>query len=126
MTVPFHAAHLKIYVGEKFFSKSIPAYEEILWEAKEMGLGGCTVIKCEMGYGHIGVTQSKEDEKHDDLPVLIEIVDSVDKIGRFAAVAAKILGNHGLILMQDATVLHQGSPHNAPPSPGHPGTFSDS
>lgn len=112
MTVPLHAALLKIYVGEKFFSKSIPAYQEILWEAKEMGLGGCTVIKCEMGYGHIGVTQSKGDEKHDDLPVLIEITDSQDKIERFAYVAGKILGNHGLILMSDVTVLHQGFPYN--------------
>lgn len=115
MTIPTNSLLLKIYIGEKYFSKGIPAYKEILWEAKKFGLGGATVIRCEMGLGHTGSIQEKENQKNNDLPVLIEIVDAPDKIHGFIPVAAALLGNHGLITtVSEVTVFHQGKLYDTP------------
>lgn len=108
MTLPPRSLLLKIYVGEKYVSRGMPLYEEILWEAKKFHLGGATAVKGLMGLGHIGTMQSTEGGRHNDLPVIIEAIDSPEKIHSFISRVVKMLGNHGLIITMDVNVAHQG------------------
>ena len=80
MTIPQLSTLLKIFIGEDYYSKGIPVYEEILWEAKKEGLAGAAVFKGAMGLGHVGVLQTKESARNSTLPVEIEIIDAPEKI----------------------------------------------
>ena len=120
MTVPRQSLLLKIYIGEDHYSKGIPVYEEIMWEAKKVNLGGATVIKGSMGLGHIGVLQTKESMRNNDLPVVIEAIDSPEKIHAFIPIAVKLLGNHGIIATSQVTVFHQGKHQHPPAGPYAP------
>ena len=117
MTIPLHSLLLKIYIGEGYFSAGMPIYEEIMWEAKKLHMGGATVIKGQMGLGHAGVLQNKENARDNDLPVLVEVIDSAEKIQNFIPIVTKLLGNHGIIDTSEVTVVHQGvttlAPNNA-------------
>jgi PII-like signaling protein len=70
-----------------------------------------------MGLGHIGTIQSKENARDHDLPVLIEAIDSPEKINSFIPIAVKLLGNHGLIMTAEVKVVHQGKLYAVPKSP---------
>ena len=114
VTMPPRSLLLKIYIGEGCSSKGVPVYEEVLWEAKQYGLSGATVIRGDMGLGHIGVLQDKKNPRNHDLPVLVEAIDSAEKIQSFIPIAAKLLGNHGIIATCEVTVVHQGKSPAAP------------
>ena len=116
MTIPSVCLLLRVYIGKELFAGGSPVYEEIVYEAKKANLGGVTVIQAVEGFGHIGVLQSEDNPHNNDLPVLIEVIDSPEKIRNFIPVVAKLLGNHGLITTSEVHVVHQGMllPHHGP------------
>lgn len=109
---------MRVYIGEGYSSKGTSIYEDLMWEARQLHLGGATVIRGMMGLGHIGVVQEKDNAVNHDLPVIVEAVDTDDKIQAFISVARKILGNHGLIITSDVTIVHKGEIHPAPHAEG--------
>ena len=68
---------LRILIGENIQHKGKPLYEWLVVKARESGLAGATVTKGIMGYGANSVIHtSKILRLSQDLPVIIEIVDS--------------------------------------------------
>lgn len=121
MSMPERCLMMRAYIGEGYTSPHghNPIYQEIVWEAKRAQLGGATVTKGPIGLGHIGTIHDKDNSRHsDDLPVVVEIIDSPEKIMAFVPHAAKLMGNHGLIVTHDVTVHHQGHPNAVPRAEG--------
>jgi len=75
---------LRIFVGESDRHDNLPLYEWIVRKAREMGLAGATVIRGLEGFGaHSRIHTAKILRLSTDLPVVIEVVDTIDNIERF-------------------------------------------
>ena len=75
---------LRIMIGEKDTYRGRPLYEEIVEQARKAGLAGATVLRGLMGFGaHSRMHSAKLLSLSTDLPVVIEIVDSKEKLDSF-------------------------------------------
>lgn len=75
---------LRIFVGESDRYDNMPLYEWIVHKAHEMGLAGATVLRGLEGFGaHSRIHTSKILRLSADLPLIIEIVDTIDNIEQF-------------------------------------------
>ena len=100
---------LRIFLGEDDRYEHRPLYESIVLKAREMHLGGATVLRGPMGFGHSSrLHTAKILRLSEDLPMVIEIVDSEEKINEFLPVLDKMMGS-GLITMEKVTVLQYGA-----------------
>ena len=82
--VPEDALLLRAFLGENDRFEGQPLYQAIVLKARELGLGGATVLRGPLGYGHNSrLHTAKILRLSSDLPVVIEIVDSKDKIDAF-------------------------------------------
>jgi PII-like signaling protein len=110
MQVPGEAASLKIFIGEEARFGHHPLYEAIVMKARERGLAGATALRGPLGYGHSAKMHSaKILQLSDDLPVLIEIVDSQDKIDAFLPELYTLMGaESGLVTVEKVQVLQYG------------------
>jgi hypothetical protein len=72
---------LRVFIGESDTWEGEPLYRVIVMKARELGLAGATVLRGPMGFGaNSRVHTAKLLELSTDLPVVIEIVDTADKI----------------------------------------------
>ena len=72
---------LRIFIGESDRWNHKPLYEAIVLKAREMHLGGATVLRGPMGFGKSSrMHTAKILRLSMDLPIVIEIVDSEEKI----------------------------------------------
>ena len=72
---------LRIFIGESDTWKDEPLYRAIVLKARELGLAGATMLRGPMGFGaNSRVHTTKLLELSTDLPIVIEIVDSAEKI----------------------------------------------
>ena len=84
MKIPSEGKLLRIFIGEADQWHGRPLYEAIILEAKKEGLAGATAIKGCMGFGSKShLHTAKLLRLSEDLPIVIEIADSEDKINRF-------------------------------------------
>ena len=75
---------LRIFVGEEDRHEGMPLYEWIVREARTSGLAGATVLRGLAGFGaHSRVHTAKVLRLSTDLPLVIEIVDTPEKIAAF-------------------------------------------
>jgi hypothetical protein len=113
MNLPENALQLRIYVGESDRWNHHPLYEAIVLKARELRLAGATVLKCPMGFGASShVHTAKILQLSGDLPMLIEIVDSKEKIDAFLPLLKEMIGG-GLVTLQEVKVLHYGPGNEA-------------
>ena len=108
MHIPKEAALLRIFIGEtdKFGAK--PLYECIVLKAREMHLAGATVIRGPMGFGRSSrLHTAKILRLSEDLPVIIEVVDSEEKIGSFLPHLETMMGS-GLVTIEKVGVVQYG------------------
>lgn len=83
---------LRIFIGESDKISGLPAYEKIVLLAREKGLAGATVSKGVMGFGKNSVIHTAKILRlSEDLPMIIEIVDKLDKIENFISDLHKTL-----------------------------------
>ena len=83
-------------------------YEAIVLKARELHLGGATVLRGPMGFGHSSrLHTAKILRLSEDLPMVIEIVDSEEKINGFLSVIDSMMGS-GLITLEKVKVLRYG------------------
>ncbi len=107
---------LRIFIGEDDKAGSRPLYEAIVLKAREMGLAGATVLRGPVGFGHSSVLHTAKILRlSQDLPLIIEIVDSEEKIGRFVAAIEPIIGS-GLVTTEKVKVIRYGE--GGPCDPG--------
>lgn len=103
---------LRIFIGEGDKIKGQPAYERIVLEAREKGLSGATVTKGVMGYGKKSVIHTAKILRlSEDLPMIIEIVDALEKIEAFVTHLNKILDEahcSALLTMEKVEVIKYG------------------
>jgi hypothetical protein len=108
MQVPRDAVLLRIFIGEADRSGSRPLYEAIVLKAREMQLAGATVMRGPLGFGHSSrLHTSKILRLSEDLPLVIEIVDSSSKINEFVAAIDSMMQS-GLITLEKVQVLQYG------------------
>ena len=104
-----NAKLLRIFIGESDKAGHLPLYEAIVFEAKRKGLSGATVTRGIMGFGANSRIQStKLFEISSDLPLVIEIVDTKEKIKEFVTEVEKLFeisGSGGMITLEKAEVI---------------------
>ena len=84
MVLPEQGHLLRIFIGENDKYNGKPLYEWIVLKARENGIAGATVVRGIEGFGaHSRIHTSKILRLSEDLPVIIEIVDTLDKIDNF-------------------------------------------
>jgi PII-like signaling protein len=103
--IPEQGCLLRIFIGESDHWQGQPTYEAIVHKAKQAGLGGATVFKGAMGFGaHSRLHTYKILRLSEDLPIVIEIVDSEEKINEFIKQIDEIV-DEGLITMEPVRVI---------------------
>ena len=106
MQIPEEAVLLRIFIGENDRWHHKPLYEAIVLKAREMQLGGATVLRGPMGFGRTSrLHTAKILNLSTDLPLVIEIVDSEAKIAEFLPVIDEMISG-GLVTMEKVKVLH--------------------
>ncbi|OQX71515.1 MAG: hypothetical protein B6D62_01875 [Candidatus Cloacimonas sp. 4484_275] len=87
MILPGKGHLLRIFIGESDKYEGVPLYEWIVRKARENCLAGSTVIRGIEGYGaHSRIHSTKILRLSEDLPVVIEIVDKLEKIKNFVPI----------------------------------------
>jgi uncharacterized protein len=111
MQLPEEAVLLRIFIGESDRYKHRPLYEAIVIKARELHLAGATVLRGPMGFGKSShLHTAKILRLSMDLPIVIEIVDSEEKVNAFLPVLDEMMGG-GLVTLEKAKVIryqHQG------------------
>jgi hypothetical protein len=105
MVLPEEGYLLRIFIGESDKHAGKPLYEWIVIQAHEQGLAGATVLRGLIGFGANSrvIKTFKIERLSQDLPVVIEIVDSLEKLESFlAAIDDKI--HAGLVTLEKAQV----------------------
>ena len=109
MKITGKAGMLKIYVGESDKVHGRPLYEEVVFEARKAGMAGATAYKGTMSFGAShSIHTMKIFALSGDLPVVIEVVDTVEKLDVFAARVNEIMDiskKGGLVIFQEIDVL---------------------
>ncbi len=109
MQIPRNAILLRIFVGEDDKCGHQPLYEAIVLKAREKHLGGATVLRGPMGFGHSSrLHTAKILRLSEDLPVVVEIVDSEAKIDDFLPVLDQMMTS-GLVTIERVQVLQYGA-----------------
>ena len=118
MQIPEDALLLRIFIGESDRWEHQPLYEAIVLKARERHLAGATVLRGPMGFGKSSrIHTAKILRLSMDLPLVIEIVDSEEKIHSFLPDLEKMIGG-GLVTLEKVKVVHYRSGNN----PGEPGS----
>jgi PII-like signaling protein len=108
MQIPRDAVLLRIYFGEDDKFEHVPLHEAIVLKAREMQLGGATVLRGQSGFGHSSrIHTTKLLRLSQELPVVVEIVDAKDKIDAFLPVLDGMMST-GLVTIVSVQVLQYG------------------
>ena len=108
MQIPRNAMLLRIFIGEDDKVRGRPLYEAIVLKARELQLAGATILRGPMGFGHSSrLHTAKILRLSEDLPIVIEIVDSEEKIEAFLPKLEEIMGS-GLVTLEKVRVLQYG------------------
>jgi PII-like signaling protein len=109
MQIPKQAVLLRIFIGEDDKFGTSPLYESIVLKARELHLAGATVLRASMGFGKSSrLHTAKILRLSDDLPLVVEIVDSEDNINRFLPALDQMMTTSGLITLEKVQVLQYG------------------
>lgn len=106
MQIPENGYLLRIFVGESDKVGHRPLYEEIVLKAREQGLAGATVLRGVMGFGkHSILHTAKILRLSEDMPMIVEIVDSLEKIEKFLPLLDELITD-GLVTLEQVRVIH--------------------
>jgi len=110
MSIPEEGYLLRIFIGESDRDGHKPLYETIVLKAREAGLAGATVLRGVMGFGkHSMVHTAKILRLSEDLPMIVEIVDSLEKIEAFVPLLDELITD-GLVTLEKVKVIHYRAP----------------
>ena len=110
MSIPEEGYLLRIFIGESDREGHKPLYETIVLKAREAGLAGATVLRGVMGFGkHSIVHTAKILRLSEDLPMIVEIVDSLEKIEAFVLLLDELITD-GLVTLEKVKVIHYRAP----------------
>ena len=105
MQIPHDAVLLRIFIGESDRRGHQPLYEAIVLKSREQHLAGATVLRGPMGFGKSSrLHTAKILRLSMDLPLVIEIVDSEEKINALLPVLDPMIGG-GLVTLEKVKVI---------------------
>jgi PII-like signaling protein len=114
MQIPKQALLLRIFIGEDDRFENTPLHEAIVLKARELHLAGATVLRGPIGYGMSSrLHTTKILRLSEDLPLVIEIVDSEENINNFLPTLNDMMSS-GLVTLEKVQVLQYGQPKEAP------------
>ena len=106
MNIPEEGYLLRVFIGESDKSGHRPLYEEIVLKAREAGLAGATVLRGVMGFGKNSILHTAKILRlSEDLPMIIEIVDSLEKVEAFVPTLDGMIKD-GLVTIEKVRVIH--------------------
>jgi hypothetical protein len=109
MEIKGEAKLIRIFIGESDLLHHVPVFEKIVVEARKAGLAGATVSKGVMGFGKSSrIHTSKILRLSEDMPLIIEIVDSYEKIEMFLPIVHDLFEEAncgGLITIEKVEIL---------------------
>ena len=101
---------LRIFIGEIDKINHTILYEAIVLAAKRQGIASATVLRGIMSYGASStIHTAKLIDISEDLPIVIEIIDTEEKINNFLPEINRLLddcGRGGLITIEEVNVLY--------------------
>lgn len=97
---------LRIYVAEKDEYHGKPLFQAIVESARNAGLAGATVLRGVLGFGASSLIHAPAKDKNmpEDMPVVVEIADRVDKVKAFLPALDQMV-KEGLITMEKVSVI---------------------
>ena len=105
MHLPHEAMLLRIFIGESDRWKHQPLYEAIVLKAREMHMAGATVLRGPMGYGLSSRIHTEKILRLSlDLPLVVEIVDTEEKVQAFLPLLDEMLQG-GLVTLEKVRVI---------------------
>jgi PII-like signaling protein len=106
MHIPEDGYLLRIFIGESDRHGHHPLYEAIVLKARAAGLAGATVTRGVMGFGkHSTLHTAKILRLSEDLPMVIEIADGLDRIEEFLPLLDEMITD-GLVTLEQVRVIH--------------------
>lgn len=104
MVLPEEGCLLRIFIGESDRHDGKPLYEWLVLQARARGLAGATVLRGMMGFGaHSRIHTFKIERLSEDLPIIIEIVDTREKLENFLAAVDSAI-DEGLATLEKVQV----------------------
>ena len=108
MDLPRDAMLLRVFIGEDAKFQHRPLYQAIVLKAREVHLAGATVLRGPLGFGHSTRLHSmKVLDVRENLPLVIEIVDTEENIKTFLPVLDAMMPS-GLVTLEKVQVLQYG------------------
>jgi PII-like signaling protein len=105
MQIPTDGQLLRIFVGESDHHDGKPLYEALVLAAREHGIAGATMLRGLMGYGATSrIHTAKILRLSEDLPIVVEIVDSPEKIAAFLPVVESMVRG-GMVTLERVQVI---------------------
>lgn len=105
MKIPEDGHLLRIFIGENDRWHGRPLYEVIVMKARELHLAGATVLRGPMGFGAKSrLHTAKILRLSEDLPIVIEIVDSKEKIDELLP-HIDVMVTEGLVTLERVQVI---------------------
>ncbi len=96
---------LRVFIGESDKWEGKPLYEALIFKARERGLAGATMVRGLMGYGAASrVHTAKILRLSEDLPIIVEIVDSPEKIAGFLPTIDEMI-QEGLVTLERVRII---------------------
>lgn len=109
MELPRDAMLLRIFIGEEDELQGVPLYEKIVLKARQLKLAGATVLRGPMGFGKSSHLHTAKILRLSlDLPMVIEIVDSEDKIREFLPVLDELMRGGLATLERVQAIIYRG------------------
>ena len=106
MNLPEEGYLLRIFVGESDKIGRKPLYEVIVLKAREAGFAGGTVLRGVMGFGKNSILHTTKILRlSEDLPIIVEIVDSMEKVEAFLPTLDSLI-EVGLVTLEKVKVIH--------------------
>jgi PII-like signaling protein len=103
--LPEESYLLRVHCGESDRFEGRPLYEAIVRKARELHLGGATVLRGSMGFGAASrIHTAKVLRLSDDLPVIVEIIESREKIDELLPHLEEMVLD-GLVTLERVQVL---------------------
>ena len=105
MKLPSDACLLRIFIGESDKYNGRPLHEVVVEEARKLGMAGATVLRGILGFGaNSRIHTSKILRLSEDLPLVIEIVDTEQKIEELLPLLDQMM-DEGLVTLEKVRVI---------------------
>lgn len=105
MKLPYESQMLRVFVSETDRHGGRPLYQAIVERAREMGMAGATVLHGTMGFGaHSRMHTAGLLRLSEELPVVIELVDTQERIEAFVPVLDEMV-DEGLVTLENVRII---------------------